>query len=296
MYRHGQAEIDAVTKVMRSGHWFRYGDPAAGHLGEAAAFERELGAAVGSPNVCLTSSGTAALMCCYAGLALGPGDEVIIPGYTWVASALAPLHMGVIPVIVDIDASLTLDLAAVERAITPRTRAINPVHMAGLANDMDGLRAIASRHNLFIIEDACQADGGYWSDGTRLGAIGDMGAYSFNHYKVLSAGDGGAFLARDRAAYERGLIFHDGGCIFRPHGAQLGVESFCGINLRGNEILAAILRAQLARLDGILGDLHRVRGGVLERIAGSLDIIPLHGGARTGVGSHLGVRLGDSAE
>jgi dTDP-4-amino-4,6-dideoxygalactose transaminase len=296
MYRHGQEEIDAVTRVMRGGQWFRYGDPKTGFLGEANAFEREWAASMRTEHACLVSSGTAALMCCYAGLGMGPGDEVIIPGYTWIASALAPLHLGIVPVIVDIDASLTIDPAAVEAAITPRTRAIDPVHMNGLACDLDALRDIAKRHGLFLVEDACQADGGRWG-GERLGAVGDMGAYSFNFYKVISCGDGGAFVARSREHLERAMIFHDGGCIFRPHAKDFGVESFCGINLRGNEILAAILRAQLARLDGIVDDLLRVRANVLAALrASGLEAIPLRGGDAAGTGAYLGLRFADGEE
>lgn len=296
MYRHGREEIEAAARVIASGQWFRYGDAAAGHLGEASAFEREWGEAMGAPHACLTSSGTAALLCCYAGLGLGPGDEVIIPGYTWIASALAPLHMGLVPVIVDIDESLMIDPAAVEAAITPRTRAINPVHMQGLACDMDALGAIARRHGLVIIEDACQADGGRWGS-QRLGAIGEMGAYSFNHHKVISCGDGGAYVARERAHHERALMFHDGGCIFRPHAKDLGVEPFCGINLRGNEILAAILRAQLVRLDGIVDDLHRARRHVADRLrAAGVTIAPLRGGDDAGTGGALPLPCEDAAE
>lgn len=297
MYRHGREEIEAATRVLSSGQWFRYGDPAAGHLGEAAHLEEELASATGSAHVGMVSSGTAALLCCYAGLGLGPGDEVIIPGYTWIASALAPLHMGVIPVIVDVDESLTIDPAAVERAITPRTRAINPVHMNGLACDMDALREIAVRHRLVIIEDACQADGGRWTGAERLGALGDMGAYSFNQFKMISCGDSGAYLAKSRDAYERALIFHDGGCIFRPHGKDLTVNPFCGINLRGNEILAAILRAQLARLDGILDDLHRVRARVLARLrSDGIATTPLRGHDGTGTASYLGLSFAEDNE
>jgi dTDP-4-amino-4,6-dideoxygalactose transaminase len=296
MYRHGREEIEAVTRVLASGQWFRYGDPAQGHRGEAAAFEREWAQAMRSPHACVVASGTAALLCCYAGLGLGPGDEVIIPGYTWIASALAPLHLGVVPVIVDIDETLTLDLAAVEAAITPRTRAINPVHMNGLACDLDGLRALARRRGLFLIEDACQADGGRWGT-ERLGAIGDMGAYSFNFHKVISCGDGGAFVARAREHHERALIFHDGGIIFRGRADELILEPFCGINLRGNEILSAILRAQLARLDGIVDDLHRARATVSRRLADAgLELMPLHGGESAGTAAYLGLRFAEAGE
>ncbi|HTL52336.1 MAG TPA: aminotransferase class I/II-fold pyridoxal phosphate-dependent enzyme, partial [Planctomycetota bacterium] len=148
MYRHGKEEIAAVTRVLESGQWFRYGDPAAGHRGEAAKFEAAWAKTLGSPHACLTNSGTAALMCCYAGLGLGPGDEVIVPGYTWIASATAPLALGVIPILCDVDDSLMLDPVAVERSITPRTKAICPVHMNGLACNLDALQAIAKKHKL----------------------------------------------------------------------------------------------------------------------------------------------------
>jgi dTDP-4-amino-4,6-dideoxygalactose transaminase len=297
MYRYGQEEIDAATRVLRSGHWFRYGDPQSGHLQEAARFEQELARWVSARHACFVSSGTSALMCCYAGLGLGPGDEVIIPGYTWIASATAALAMGVVPVIVDIDESLMIDPDAVERAITPRTRAIDPVHMNGFAADMDAIAAIARRHDLFVIEDACQACGGRWTNGTKLGAIGDMGAYSFNYYKTISCGDGGAFVANHRAAFERGLILHDGGVVFRPHASELDVEPYCGLNLRGSEILAAIMRVQLTRLNGIIADLHAVRARILGHLSDSRELtpIPLNGGEWTGTGGYMGFRFNDGA-
>ena len=297
MYRHGQEEIDAATRVLRSGHWFRYGDPTAGHLQEAARFEQELARWMAADRACFTSSGTSALMCCYAGLGLGPGDEVIIPGYTWIASATAPLAMGVVPVIVDIDESLMIEPAAIERAITPRTRAIDPVHMNGFAADMDAVMAVARRHSLAVIEDACQACGGRWTEGRKLGAIGEMGAFSFNYYKTISCGDGGAFVSNDRESFDRGLILHDGGVVFRPHAADLSVEPYCGLNLRGSEILAAIMRVQLSRLEGIINDLHAVRKRILAQLPDREDVapIPLNGGETTGTGGYIGLRFGDPA-
>jgi len=292
MYRHGSEEREAVMAAMASGHWFRYGDTKGGHTQQAASFEREWSQAVGAGHACLTTSGTAALMCAYAGLGLGPGDEVIIPGYTWIASALAPLHMGIIPVIVDIDESLMLDPAAVERAITPRTRAIDPVHMNGFVCDLDRLSAIARRHGLLLIEDACQCDGGRWHDGRGIGTIGDAGAFSFNHAKVIACGDGGIFVTNRRETWERALLFHDGGTIFRDHARDLSLEAFCGINLRGSELLAAILRVQLGRLPGIIADLHRARDTVLALLRqADIDLIPMHGGDGTGTGSTVGLRF-----
>ena len=298
MYRYGQEEIDAATRVLRSGHWFRYGDPAAGHLQEAAQFEGELARWTSSNHACFTSSGTSALMCCYAAMGLGPGDEVIIPGYTWIASATAALAMGVIPVIVDIDESLMIDPDAIEGAITPRTRAIDPVHMNGFAADMDAIMTVARRHDLAVIEDACQACGGLWTNGRKLGAIGEMGAFSFNYFKTISCGDGGAFVTNDRTRFERGLILHDGGVVFRPHFADLDVEPYCGLNLRGSEILAAIMRVQLSRLNAIIADLHSVRERILDQLSerDGLTHIPFNGGYETGTGGYIGLRFEDSAK
>jgi dTDP-4-amino-4,6-dideoxygalactose transaminase len=297
MYRWGQEEIDAVAAVMRSGHWFRYGEAKDGHTQQAATLEREWAEFVGSAYACFTSSGTAALMCCYAGLGIGPGDEVIIPGYTWIASALAPLAVGAIPVLVDVDESLMLDPAAVERAITSRTKAITPVHMNGLSCDMERLSEIGQRRGVAIVEDACQCVGGVWRDGRRLGAIGDAGAYSFNFYKTISCGDGGMFVTNRRELYERGLIYHDGGAIFRPHAAEIGVEFFAGLNLRGNELLAAIMRVQLKRLDGIVTDLHRVRSAIMEQLSARSALRPIrcNGGRSTGTASTLGFAFADEA-
>ncbi|MGD0090838.1 MAG: aminotransferase class I/II-fold pyridoxal phosphate-dependent enzyme [Planctomycetota bacterium] len=305
MYRHGKEEIEAAAKVLRTGQWFRFGDKKAGHQGATAKFEAEWAKLMGVPHSCFVTSGTAALMCAYAGLQIGPGDEVIIPGFTWIASPHALLALGAIPVIVDVDESLMLDPEAVERAITPRTKAIDPVHMSGFMCDLDRLQKIARQHNLYVVEDACQCVGGYWKDGRRAGAIGDAGAYSFNWYKVISCGDAGIFIAKKRDVYERGVIYHDGGTLFWPSGKGMRTPPFAGINFRGNEILAAIMRVQAARLNGIVRDLHRVRNGLRKRLAGAPGLVEIpENGARpaqraggspsgggTGTGANLGLRF-----
>ncbi|NDL56621.1 DegT/DnrJ/EryC1/StrS family aminotransferase [Phytoactinopolyspora mesophila] len=299
MYRYGDEEVQAVERVIRSGNWFRYGEIGSGKLTETEAFERELANVVGSSYACFTTSGTAALMCCYAGLGLGPGDEVIVPGYTFMATALAPLHLGVIPIVVDVDDSLTLDPEAVERAITPRTRAISPVHMNGLMSDMDRLEQIAAENDLLIIEDSCQCDGGYWHGGRRAGGIGHTGAYSFNLFKMISCGEGGAFLTSDQRVFEQALVYHDAWAYRRPYKGDLnvglfeGIDLFAGINLRGNEIMAAMMRVQLARLDEIIDDLHRNRSVISEKIEGVVEQISYNGGSQAGTGSAMGLKFDD---
>jgi dTDP-4-amino-4,6-dideoxygalactose transaminase len=202
------------------------------------------------------------------GLEIGPGDEVIVPGYTFMASALAVLAVGAIPVIAEINETLTIDPADVEKKISPSTKAVIPVHMLGLPADMDGITSIAKKHNLKVLEDACQADGMSYK-GRRLGSWGDAGAFSFNDYKIISAGEGGALVTDDRMIYERALVYHDGGSSFRPYAKDLLIKPFAGLQFRASEIMGAILRVQLRRLDGIISDLQKVQKRFIEGLAGS---------------------------
>jgi dTDP-4-amino-4,6-dideoxygalactose transaminase len=297
MYCHGEEEIEAAARVLRTDNWFRYGSAEAGHLGQAAGLETEWADTIGIGHAGFVSSGTAALMCCCAGLGIGPGDEFIVPGYTWIASASAPTTMGAIPVIVDIDDSLTLDPEAVEAAITPRTKAVIPVHMMGLACDLDKLRAVCDKHGLVLIEDACQCDGGYWTEGRRIGTIGDMSAFSFNQFKVIGCGDSGIYVTDDETRYQRAQIFHDAGIAFRDHASDLNVPMFSGLNLRGNEILAAIMRVQVSRINGIVDDLMKNHKAVSEKTADVPGLRPIRYngsegvGTRTGTGATLGYRF-----
>ncbi len=251
MLKIGEAEAQAAARVIRSGGLFRYGDGKEGHLSECAKFEQELAEKVGAKHTLVVTSGTAALICGLVGLEVGPGDEVIVPGYTFVASALAPLAVGAIPVIAEIDESLTLDPKDVEAKISRRTKVIMPVHMAGLPANMNRIMRVARRNGLKVLEDACQADGGSYK-GRRLGSIGEVGAYSFNYFKNVTCGEGGAVVTNDRARYARALIHHDGGVGFWRPGEEIGARLFAGWNFRMNEILAAILRVQLRRIDGLL--------------------------------------------
>lgn len=252
MYLMGQEEIDEISRVIKSGRMFRYQD---GVRSETDIFESEWAQKIGSPFALALTSGTASLICALASLGIGPGDEVIVPAYTFISTALAPLAVGAVPVLAEIDHTLTIDVKDIEKKITPRTKAIIPVHMCGLPCAMDEIVALSKKYNLRIIEDACQADGGSYK-GRRLGTIGDTGSYSFNHFKILSAGEGGMMVTRDQTLYERALIHHDGGCVFfRNDGVKLEAPMFAGLNFRMSEILSAMLRVQLRRLDSILTNL-----------------------------------------
>src|SRR5580658_6824324 len=207
----GEEEKRQVIEVLASGHLSRYGnldDPK--FTRKVFKLEQEFARYVGVPYALATSSGTSAVMCCLLALGLKPGDEVIVPAYTFVATYSAPAFLGLTPILCEIDESLTLDPADIERRITPKTRAIMAVHMLGNPCAMDAILAIATRHNLLVIEDACQAAGASYR-GRKVGSIGDMGGFSLNVYKTISAGDGGLVTSRSEAHYRIAFGVHDQG-------------------------------------------------------------------------------------
>jgi len=261
MFRIGKEEVAAVERVVESKSLFRVNDG----LKEVDTFEREYAKAIGTEYALLVSGGTGALIAALVGLGIGPGDEVIVPGYTFMASASAILAVGAIPVLAEINETMTIDPVDVEKKISKYTKAIMPVHICGFPSDMDSLCTIAKKHNLLILEDACQADGGKYK-GRRLGGIGDAGAFSFNFFKLISAGEGGCVTTNNLKVYERALIYHDGGAAFRPYSSELTEPVFVGTQMRASEILGAFMRTQLSRMDGIIADLKRVKGTIVDAI------------------------------
>ncbi len=264
MYRTGNEEIEAVARVLRSGDLFKIN----GGAQEIKHFEDELCEKFGVTRAICMTSGKAALI----GMGVGPGDEVIVPAYTYIATAT-----GAIPVIADCDETLTIDPEDIERKIFSHTKAIIPVHIQGFPSAMDRIMEIAKKHKLLVLEDACQSDGGSFG-GKRLGTIGDVWAYSFNFFKIITAGEGGALVTDNREIYERALIYHDSSAI-AYFGNQLeSIESaqFCGTEFRVSEITGAILREQLKRLDGILSDLEKNYFYVKERLSDKYKFAPSH--------------------
>lgn len=267
MYRMGKEEIDEVAKVIYSKQLFRYGNPEDGHYQEVDKFEKEWAEKIGTKHALLMcGGGTSALVCALAGLGIGPGDEVIVPAYTWLATATSVLTVGAIPVLADVDESLALDPNDVERKISSRTRAMIPVHMSGRPADMSSLLEVAKRHNLKVVEDSCQMVGGSYK-GKRTGSWGDVGAFSFNYFKIISTGEGGALVTNDLEIYERALVFHDSGALFRPLSSSLSTSIFVAQQYRADEIMGAIARIQMGRLDGILSDLRRIRERIEAEVA-----------------------------
>jgi len=273
MFRMGQEEIDAAAKVIQSGSLFRINKG----LQEVDRFERELAEKIGTEHALCVTGGTAALTCALVGMGIGPGDEVIVPAYTFMTTALAVTSVGAVPVLAEIDETMTIDARDVENKLSPNVKAVIPVDMVGFPSNMEALCALGKKHGIQILEDVCQADGGSYH-GRRLGTWGSAAAFSFNHFKIISAGEGGAVVTNDRRIYERALIYHDGGSSFRPYAGDLQEPVFMGTQYRVSEITGAILRVQLGRLDGILADLRRVKKSLTEKLAGlpGLRFSPLH--------------------
>ncbi|HEY9161268.1 MAG TPA: DegT/DnrJ/EryC1/StrS family aminotransferase [Desulfomonilia bacterium] len=251
-YLIGDEEYNEVVEVLKSKHISRYGsddDPL--FRQKVHTLEREFAEHMNAQYSVAVNSGTSALMASLIALGIGRGDEVLVPGYTFIASMSSIIAVGGTPVLVEVDESLTMDPADIESRITKKTKAVMPVHMLGNPCNMKAICDIAHRHELSVVEDCCQALGGSFQ-GKKLGTWGKIGAYSLNVYKVISAGDAGILITDDKSLYERAFGFHDQGHLPRRKGVEIGNRSLIGINMRMNELTGAFALAQLRKLDRIL--------------------------------------------
>jgi 8-amino-3,8-dideoxy-alpha-D-manno-octulosonate transaminase len=199
----------------------------------------------------LVSSGTSALCTALTAMGVGAGDEVIVPTFTFVASVEAVVSLGAIPVFADVDETLCLSAASIEKAITPRTKAINVVQMCGAMADMDAILAVAKKHKLLVLEDACQAIGGSYK-GKPLGSIGDAGCFSFDSVKTITCGEGGGIITNNETIYKNAHMYSDHG---HDHiGNDRGAEGhpIMGLNYRISDMNAAMGVAQLRKLDDMI--------------------------------------------
>jgi 8-amino-3,8-dideoxy-alpha-D-manno-octulosonate transaminase len=257
-------EEQAALGAVRSRRLFRFYGPE-GTESRVAAFEEAFAAAVGVPHALAVNSGTSALCAALAAAGIGPGDEVVVPAYTWVATAMAVALVGGTPVVAEVDDSLTLDPKDAERRLSPRTRAILPVHMRGTPADLAPLAELCRRRGLTLIEDVAQAAGGTYR-GRRLGAWGDLGCFSLQYTKLMTAGEGGVVTTADRRLFERAAIFHDGA----GAGGRAGFAEppFLGFNFRMPELVGAVALAQLRKLPDTVGRLRRsacaIRAGIAD--------------------------------
>lgn len=248
----GVEERKEVNDVLETGILMRYGfDGPRKGIWKAVELEEAIKKTFGCNYAQLTSSGTAALTTAMAALGIGSGDEVIMPSFTFVASFEAVLSVGAIPVLVDIDETLTLDPAAVKAAITPKTKCVMPVHMCGSMADLDALQAICKEHKLILLEDACQSIGGTYK-GKALGTIGDAGTFSFDFVKMITCAEGGVVMTNNKDVYTKsdGYTDHGHDHLGVDRGADL--HPFIGYNYRISELHAAVGLAQIRKLDTFL--------------------------------------------
>ena len=269
MYTVGEEEIEALARVIRSKALFRYG---VGH--ECDRFEERYAAHLGVKHFALSASGSNALVAALVALGIGPGDEVLIPAHTYMATGTAVLAAGAIPVIVDVDDTITIDPQAIEAAIGPQTRAVIPVHMWGAACNMAAIMDIDRRRNLLVVEDACQGVGGGY-EGRKFGSIGHIGAFSFNFYKNMTAGEGGGVAVNDDrlAKRVRGAIDP---CHFYWHGRDGEDKPFAGNGARASELMGAMLNVQLDRIDGMVAKMRAEKKRLLAGASafGNLGLKP----------------------
>ncbi|MGI9550918.1 MAG: DegT/DnrJ/EryC1/StrS family aminotransferase, partial [Aurantibacter sp.] len=266
----GDAERKQVQEVLDTGVLMRYGfDGMRQGNFKAREFERALALRMQTAHAQLVSSGTAAITIALASAGVGAGDEVILPTFTFVASFEAVLALGAVPILADVDATLTLDPLAVEKAISDKTRAVMPVHMCGSMANLGALKSICEQHNLILLEDACQAIGGSY-DGKPLGSVGDMGVFSFDYVKTITCGEGGAIITNNQRFYKNSDHYSDHG---HDHiGNDRGAEGhpFLGYNYRISELNAAVGLAQIARLDEFL-EIQRKNYSILRE---ALEVVP----------------------
>lgn len=251
-----EKERAQVAEVFEAGAPFRwYGQPGGKAPTRVATFEKEFAERIGTRFALAVTSGTAALQTAVAAFGIGPGDEVILPAWTWHSTCTAVIMAGALPVFAEIDESFNLDPADFERKITPQTKLVIVAHLQGVPADMDAILEIARRRKIRVLEDCAQAVGGSYK-GRPLGSMGDMGIYSHQVNKTISAGEGGSVVTSDPLLFERASRFHDVGMLRPLHEERVGkgaLEPFAGVNFRMSEFTGGVMLAQLRKLDAILG-------------------------------------------
>jgi dTDP-4-amino-4,6-dideoxygalactose transaminase len=263
----GREEKKAVMDVLNKKYLFRYYGPEKAPS-KVREFEVKFAKKVGSQNALAVNSCTSALITSLVACGVGPGHEVIVPGYTFFASCAAVVAAKAIPVIAEVDDSLTLDPVDFERKITPSTKAVVAVHMRGIPCQIDKIVAIAKKHKIMVIEDVAQACGATYK-GKYLGTFGDCGCFSFQYHKIITAGEGGIIVTNNPKLYDRCMAYHDTAACWRED--RFGLprypgEVFCGVNFRMSELSGAVMVEQLKKLDGFLKGMRRNKARIKNAI------------------------------
>ena len=277
--QYDDAERDGLVRALEQGQWWRMGGD------EVNSFEREFAAHHGAAHALAVTNGTHALELALQVMGVGPGTEVIVPAFTFISSSQAAQRLGAVTVPVDVDAATyNLDPEAVAAAVTPRTKVIMPVHMAGLIADMDALAKISADTGVALLQDAAHAHGARWQ-GKRVGELDSIATFSFQNGKLMTAGEGGAvvFPEGETEKYETAFLRHSCG---RPREDRRYMHKIAGSNMRLNEFSASVLRAQLARLDEQIA-VRDERWALLSRLLGEIDgVVPQGGDVRADRNSH----------
>ncbi|MCC6414522.1 MAG: DegT/DnrJ/EryC1/StrS family aminotransferase [Opitutaceae bacterium] len=267
---YGQEEETLVLDVLRRKEPFRYyGLNPQSPPPMVAQLENEMRDSIGTGYALAVTSGSAALEVAYAAIGLGPGDEVIVPAWSWVSCFTAIVRVGARPVLCEIDDTLNLDLAELDRLVTPRTKAVSVIHYQGVAAEMDKLVLAAHRKGLFVVEDCAQSLGTTYQ-GRQVGSWGDVAIFSFQYNKTATCGEGGMLVTRDQRIYERAVRLHDLGN-YRPYHAAIAAPrepAFSGGQFRMSEISAAVMLAQLRKVPTIKAHCRALQSRVLAKISG----------------------------
>lgn len=253
------------AKQISGPHLFRYYNPRPSKVQQA---EQAMAKFIGVKHCLAVNSCTSALITALRALGIGAGDEVIVPAYTFFASAAVIGACNAIPVIAEVDETLTLDPADAARKITRRTRAILAVHMRGMPAQMDKIMALARQHRLPVIEDVAQSAGGEFR-GRKLGSIGTMGCFSFDYYKILNSGEGGFVTTNDEWLNTRALSWHDCAACWRPDryaAERREGELFCGENYRMSELQGAVAIAQIRKARMFLAGYRRAKQAIIRKL------------------------------
>jgi dTDP-4-amino-4,6-dideoxygalactose transaminase len=251
---YGEEETRELADVVKVRRPFRWYGPGSEPPAKVATFEKEFARRMQSRYALAVTSGSAALQTAVAACEIGPGDEVILPAWTWHSCFNAIVLAGALPVFAEIDESFNIDPADIERRITPQTKLIMAVHLQGNAAAMDRILEVAKRHRIRVLEDCAQAMGASYK-GRPVGSLGDIGIYSMQINKTITSGEGGAVVTNDPVMFERASRCHDLGALRPLHEHDLGgakIESIAGSQFRMSEFTGGVLLAQLRKLDRIV--------------------------------------------
>jgi 8-amino-3,8-dideoxy-alpha-D-manno-octulosonate transaminase len=269
----GKEEIKEVMDVLETGVLMRYGfDKERKGVFKVREFEEAFATYCRAQYALGVTSGSSALKVALTAMDVGPGDEVIVPAFTFLATYEAVLEVGAIPVMADIDDSLNLDPDDMEKRITPYTKAVIPVHMCGAPARIDKIVAVAEKHNILVLEDNAQGCGGSYR-GKMLGTFGNMGIFSFDYYKTVTTGEGGMILTDDKDLYLRADWYHDHGHDHNPNVSRaMEGRTILGFNFRMNEIQGALGLAQLRKLPTIIAEQKKNKATIKESLSNVPDV------------------------